>query len=310
MHEVADTIVAVNHDLPCCSCGYNLRGLDQRSRCPECGYTIRASIMAFVHRRQRLDDVDPHWLRQLLEGAWLAIVAWLLVLAMCLTPTPTRIWFGTNIVPWKPVLLGTACGWWVLTWVALLKLARAEPGAHQPLDRWLLPLLRFTATAYVLLPFMVGLAYDTWFDDYVALPAFLLILSGSLAAFAMWIRVWDLACRDRRPWFALQCLMLAFASPIAFWVAISIGHVGLDSLSLMVMLPLPGIGWPIIVADAFDGPSWFFSGLRVTDLLLLAHAIMAFVTIVQFAFVISLPRRRAARREPPNAACSNIRPRA
>src|SRR5690242_3809775 len=35
---------ALDHDLICVACGYNLRGLRQDGRCPECGGTIARSI--------------------------------------------------------------------------------------------------------------------------------------------------------------------------------------------------------------------------------------------------------------------------
>lgn len=40
MSEVAPT----DYDLPCVECGYNLRGLTSRGRCPECGADVRDSI--------------------------------------------------------------------------------------------------------------------------------------------------------------------------------------------------------------------------------------------------------------------------
>src|SRR4051794_22572644 len=37
----------LNHDLPCCKCSYNLRGLGRAHRCPECGCFVADSIDRF-----------------------------------------------------------------------------------------------------------------------------------------------------------------------------------------------------------------------------------------------------------------------
>ncbi len=35
-------------DLPCIQCGYNLRGLTVKGMCPECGTSVRATLLAVV----------------------------------------------------------------------------------------------------------------------------------------------------------------------------------------------------------------------------------------------------------------------
>ena len=37
----------VDQDLPCVSCGYNLRTLDMRAACPECGTRVFRSASRF-----------------------------------------------------------------------------------------------------------------------------------------------------------------------------------------------------------------------------------------------------------------------
>lgn len=66
-------------DLPCGGCGYNLRGLSVRSRCPECGTAVRATILLAV---------DPHaeelrpLRRPVLTSTALVVWAWGALLAV------------------------------------------------------------------------------------------------------------------------------------------------------------------------------------------------------------------------------------
>ena len=57
-------------DLPCIQCGYNLRGLDPESTCPECGASISDSL-----RRGLLALADPGWLRRIRLGMSLMLTA-------------------------------------------------------------------------------------------------------------------------------------------------------------------------------------------------------------------------------------------
>lgn len=71
-------------DLPCISCGYNLRGLSIRSMCPECGIRVRATILSVVDPEAR--ELQPIGLPRLIVAgllAWnagaagAALLAWL-----------------------------------------------------------------------------------------------------------------------------------------------------------------------------------------------------------------------------------------
>ncbi len=64
---------AIEIDQPCTSCGYNLRGLRQVDRCPECGTEVAVSL-----RGDLLRFANPVWLRAVLRGADLAYYSILL----------------------------------------------------------------------------------------------------------------------------------------------------------------------------------------------------------------------------------------
>ena len=56
-------------DIPCRRCSYNLRGLQQGGRCPECGTPIGVSVCGDLLR-----FCHPRWLRQVAEG--LSMILW------------------------------------------------------------------------------------------------------------------------------------------------------------------------------------------------------------------------------------------
>ena len=66
-------------DLPCRTCGYNLRTLDTAGVCPECATPIAASL-----RSELLREADPNWLWHMhsgckllywgIWGAWMSVI--------------------------------------------------------------------------------------------------------------------------------------------------------------------------------------------------------------------------------------------
>ena len=91
--ELLDETGTIRTDVACRRCGYNLRGLDHTSRCPECGTAIGLSCYGDLLR-----FADPNWVETLARGArfilWgilCAILAGILsvVLAAVMGPHPS-----------------------------------------------------------------------------------------------------------------------------------------------------------------------------------------------------------------------------
>jgi len=62
-------------DVPCRKCGYNLRGLSENTRCPECGVPVGLSLWGDLLR-----FADPDWVRRVARG--LTIMLWMIPLGI------------------------------------------------------------------------------------------------------------------------------------------------------------------------------------------------------------------------------------
>jgi hypothetical protein len=69
VYEVVDPNATLDRDCPCRKCAYNLRGLSQGGRCPECGTPVGLSTAGDLLR-----FADPNWLTTLARG--LSFILW------------------------------------------------------------------------------------------------------------------------------------------------------------------------------------------------------------------------------------------
>ena len=97
---------AIDHDLTCLNCGYNLRGTDAEGSCPECGMAVRAS-----RREDRLAAAPAKYRRKLSRGA---------------------AWFGIGTLLTLPLLYAGLA----IATVGAWQLTAGEPERREPAVDW------------------------------------------------------------------------------------------------------------------------------------------------------------------------------
>lgn len=127
---------ALDRDVACVNCGYNLRGLAPGGDCPECGSAVRQSL-----REDRLADAPLAWLRRVRWGAYVLVAALVLLPVVNLVPAAVLAWGA-----WAPsmtlVQLGVVLAWGVnllavgVGVMGLWLLTAPEPGRAEPATDW------------------------------------------------------------------------------------------------------------------------------------------------------------------------------
>ncbi len=132
-------------DVPCIQCGYNLRGLDRETVCPECGGTVERSL----HGRW-LRFADPRWLNRLRIGASLLWVSTLFLLSIKAFSIIAPWWWGPVSLYWPLYASNAHVGLFALALLVLTTRERAYSLTKEP------PSLRkIVRCAAVLLPALV-----------------------------------------------------------------------------------------------------------------------------------------------------------
>ena len=252
----------LDSDVPCVGCGYNLRGLDSSVRCPECGMSLHISIVRHRNRRRPPPPPDPAWARQVVEGAVVSLIAFVLVVTLCLAPQwmfvrPLRF-APAGQTPGRATLLCVGATAWVLAWYSAWKLTRRPPlGAVAELHRrgrmarWLL-------TLYLVCPFILP-AFGETMSGPAALTVLVLFLFGVVGVAMLTGTVAGLFRRVGRGWAASEAATLAVlnAGANVFAFLLPFGHGGISSLDLMLDLPVNPYGMPRALRDAVHGSVYY-----------------------------------------------------
>lgn len=83
-----DQTAALEQDLSCLNCDYNLRGMPASAACPECGMAIGVSL-----RQDSLADAPADWLVTVRDGA--GMIGWGVLLTLPLPPVGLMLaWLG------------------------------------------------------------------------------------------------------------------------------------------------------------------------------------------------------------------------
>lgn len=141
-------VARIGVDLPCFTCGYNLRSLPMDGRCPECNSSIEATL-----RGGWLMFADVQWLKRLRSGVtlilWLVLAAVLSYVGFIITLTVIMTTSGiiTNDlavqVPFMAIGFGITATWiasTVMLTTPIAPLSKADRLRRSALARWAIDL--------------------------------------------------------------------------------------------------------------------------------------------------------------------------
>jgi hypothetical protein len=196
---------ALQEDLPCIHCRYNLRGLSEDGICPECGNPVAPSVEKYRRTADPLDQVDPRWVARMggaffllaLSGIWAAAAPSVDHLARNLYSEYPRdqvhgIRLALYVLPWA------------IAFVASWRIASREPHASTVDRRYLRWTIRSTAALWLLAPVLITgpwgfRAQRDWFP---------LLIAAAPASFLLFVRAAKLMARADRPRLTVECLVL------------------------------------------------------------------------------------------------------
>lgn len=253
----APPALALAEDVPCVGCGYDLRGLIAPGRCPECGLSLHISIVRHRNRRRPPPPPDPAWAQQVVEGAALSLIAFVLVAALCVAPQwmfvmPLRF-APAGKTPGRVILLCIGAAAWVLAWYSAWKLTRRPPVGEVIELRRRVRLARWPLTLYLVCPFIIP-AFGESVSGPAALSLLVLFLCGVVGVAMLTGTVGGLFRRIGRGWAAGEAATLAVVNAGAnvFAFLLPFGHGGISSLDLMLDLPVHPYGMPRALREAFS----------------------------------------------------------
>ena len=187
-------------DVECAECGYDLRGLLPYGNCPECGTAIYFSLDETAMKR--LEKADPRWVRTLAYGGAFGVGAFALILVLVLAPAGWYLARGRS-------LSAIAIAAWICVWASAFLLGRREPDDLDRAERRLPLVLRLTASAYAFAPLMTYVVPDEVEVITFAVVLLPVLLSGIVAAPCFFVRLGQLAARQRAELLPVECKLLA-----------------------------------------------------------------------------------------------------
>lgn len=227
----------------CRRCGYDLRGLDEGGRCPECETAVALSM-----RDDLLRYADPDWLRALRRGMWLLVVG--TIAAIVITGLGVAVGILTSI-PGSPLGAGASeaavmvlnvamaviivAGAWLVTTPDPTRAGREERWSARRLTRWTLTTYLVAAPSQILVghvaqpnstvgPLLTG----------TILGALLVVsVVSTIGWAALLILLRDLLRRVPRPRLAHQCTIVMYG-----WVSSSV----VSMIGGFAMIPIARAG--------------------------------------------------------------------
>jgi hypothetical protein len=283
--------VALDVDLLCTRCEYNLRDLELTGNCPECGDTIRGSYERMLARNASLPDplsqADSSWLKQVREGVLWLLVAYLVIVLIGLVPGAMFAWKTKK----RAAVLGIVCARWVLECFGVWKIATPEHrGEKQSFAR---QILRFGAVSLL----VTVLPWWTRDQPLQSILMFFAVfgLLGIVATPCLYLVLARLArragCRG------LRIAMLVLLPIMALWsLNVLLPELDAPEDSLHYLFTVPSIPYAS-VGQATDGFRQSMSGsIGWMEVLESGVPLCAFVTLLRMWFV--LKRNRQSNKSP------------
>lgn len=246
-------------DVPCLSCGYNLRGLTNDGACPECGSPVTASL-----RGDFLKFADPAWLERLKLGTSLKL--WniaLTILAVFFFGILGGLGLGFPPILTELIgLIGVTIGLW-----ASFSLTAQEPRVAMIEDPVTLrKVIRICATLVLVSHVIAVLSHMPFFPPIAVMAGGALSMAGVVSGFGelMLFRRYALRIPDEA---------LARSAKGLLWLfPISMAAVGLGVFLAAIWVPAAAPGAaaamaPVAFLACFGGLAMLVAGLWYVRLL-------------------------------------------
>jgi hypothetical protein len=283
---------AIDRDLACVSCSYNLRGLGGAGSCPECGTPATETLLELLSRAGAGEGtrIVPAALRQASEGAAALVFAGALMAAVCLLGEwlneHAPAWRHESSNPFRVALLAATCVSFAAQFTGLWKLGNSED--EHGSDRALCIALRSLAAAVLVYVLLMMPATDVqhplslrvlgrW-RGRIFPVLYVLGLAVPAMQAVLWLRIGKLARRLRCAWLNVVATIVLCTWPGAVTVLYfndprSIGGIGSFEATASMPVTWLWLGrwfWPIRFGE-YDQSTITLAWLLITSLMVIGE---------------------------------------
>lgn len=259
-----DASGAIAADIPCRQCGYNLRGLTEAHRCPECGAAVGLST-----RGDLLRFAEPGWVERIARGGQMVMGGLTaIVLGMFMLVCAGMVTGGLMATGARPAMLAlpVIAGIWMIAAAAAVGYGVWQITAPDPADTapatWrsarTLARLAVVSAMLVVAQDTIGDMFVTTFlaQAIIAISSFVMTLVTFIGALAYLHYGGKLADRIPEPKLVARARSL-FRSAIIFFVVLSVAIVLTVIVTATMPPPVAAAGAPAARGSA--APSYTYA---------------------------------------------------